>query len=84
MEDRPRMRLYQVLAPSLVGRARHFGSAVALKSEWVCVDAPYFDAPAAAEFALSPRDVPPQQVRTRSMPGPRNPVNVVANSVSYI
>jgi len=43
----PRLRLYQVLAPSLVGRAKVFGNRLALGPGFVCVDAPYFDAPAA-------------------------------------
>lgn len=39
------VRLYQVLAPSLVGRGRVFGSKLALKHEWQALDVPYFDAP---------------------------------------
>lgn len=39
------VRLYQVLAPSLVGRGRVFGSRLALKDEWQALDVPYFDAP---------------------------------------
>eukprot|EP00878_Enallax_costatus_P015917 GHUV01016686.1.p1 GENE.GHUV01016686.1~~GHUV01016686.1.p1 ORF type:complete len:509 (+),score=139.69 GHUV01016686.1:281-1807(+) len=42
---RPRVRLVQILAPSLVGRAFVWGSKLSLKSSWVCTDAPYFDAP---------------------------------------
>ena len=39
------LQLYQVLAPCLVARARVFGSSLALKEDWIPVDAPYFDAP---------------------------------------
>jgi hypothetical protein len=42
------MRIYQVLAPSLVARGHIFGSKVSLKEEWVCVDEPYFNAPGKA------------------------------------
>ncbi|KAG1677749.1 hypothetical protein FOA52_001061 [Chlamydomonas sp. UWO 241] len=62
---RLRLRLYQVLAPSLVGRGRHFGSATSLKSEWVCVDQPYFSAPGVELFPLSPRDLVPTAVLAR-------------------
>ncbi|KAG1677744.1 hypothetical protein FOA52_001056 [Chlamydomonas sp. UWO 241] len=55
----------QVLAPSLVGRGRHFGSATSLKSEWVCVDQPYFSAPGVELFPLSPRDLVPTAVLAR-------------------
>lgn len=42
---RPRVRLVQILAPSLVGRAFVWGSKMSLKSNWVCTDPPYFEAP---------------------------------------
>lgn len=40
-----RVRMVQVLPPSLVGRAHVWGNKLAIKSNWVCVDAPYFEAP---------------------------------------
>lgn len=40
-----RVRLIQVLSPSLVGRAHVWGGKLSLRSGWVCVDAPYFEAP---------------------------------------
>ena len=40
-----RMRLYQVLAPSLLARGRIFGGKLALKAEWLALDSPYFSAP---------------------------------------
>lgn len=42
---RPRVRLVQILSPSLVGRAHVWGNKLSLKSSWVCTDAPYFEAP---------------------------------------
>ena len=42
--ERP-LKLFQVLSPSLVPRAKVFGNKLALKEEWICVDAPYFTAP---------------------------------------
>ena len=39
-----RLRLYQILSPRLIGRAKVFGSKLALKEEWVCIDQPYFNA----------------------------------------
>ena len=39
------LHLYQILSPKLVERAKHFGSTLALKDEWKCIDRPYFDAP---------------------------------------
>ena len=39
------LKLFQVLSPSLVLRAKVFGNKLALKEEWICVDAPYFTAP---------------------------------------
>ncbi len=41
------VRAPQVVSPVLVERAHHFGSKLALKDEWVCVDPPYFSAPGA-------------------------------------
>ena len=39
------MRLYQVLAPSLLARGAAFGSNLRLsQADWQCVDAPYFSA----------------------------------------
>ena len=40
-----RLKLFQILSPGLVGRAKVFGSKLALKEEWVCIDPPYFNAP---------------------------------------
>ena len=42
------LHLYQVLAPSLVARARFFGSELALGAEWLQLDPPYFSAPGEA------------------------------------
>ncbi|GAX74576.1 hypothetical protein CEUSTIGMA_g2025.t1 [Chlamydomonas eustigma] len=39
------LRLYQILPPSLVARAKLFGNAIALPKGWVCVDNPYFCGP---------------------------------------
>jgi hypothetical protein len=44
------VRLVQVLSPALVGRAHVWGNKLAVRSTWVCVDAPYFEAP--GEMAL--------------------------------
>jgi hypothetical protein len=41
------VRLVQVLSPALVGRAHVWGNKLAIRSTWVCVDAPYFEAPGA-------------------------------------
>ena len=41
----PTLRLFQVLAPALAGRAVLFGNKLDLKSNWKCVDLPYFAAP---------------------------------------
>jgi hypothetical protein len=43
-----RVRLIQVLSPSLVGRAHMWGNKLSVRSTWVCVDAPYFEAPGRA------------------------------------
>ena len=40
-----RMRLYQVLAPTMGDRGPYFGTKLALKEDWVKLDAGYFDAP---------------------------------------
>lgn len=40
-----RVRLVQILAPSLVGRAQVWGNNLKVKDSWVCTDAPYFEAP---------------------------------------
>jgi len=47
-----RLRLYQILPPSLLGRAKIFGNKLALKEEWVCVDLPYFAAPGTLEAPI--------------------------------
>jgi hypothetical protein len=39
------LRLVQLLAPALVGRAKVFGNTLALRPDMVCEDMPYFDAP---------------------------------------
>lgn len=39
------VRLYQLLAPELVGRAVVFGAKLALPDSWRCIDLPYFAAP---------------------------------------
>jgi hypothetical protein len=41
------VRLYQLLAPELAGRAVVFGSKLALCDNWHCIDPPYFAAPGA-------------------------------------
>lgn len=41
------VRLYQLLAPELAGRAVVFGSKLALCDDWRCIDPPYFAAPGA-------------------------------------
>lgn len=41
----PTVRLYQVVAPALAGRAAVFGSHLALPRTWHCIDAAYFSAP---------------------------------------
>lgn len=43
-----RVRLIQVLSPNLVGRAHVWGNKLSIRSTWVCVDAPYFEAPGEA------------------------------------
>jgi hypothetical protein len=48
------VRLVQIIAPPLVGRAKVFGNALSLPAGWVCVDPPYFSAPAAGELPLVP------------------------------
>ena len=40
-----RFKLYQILSPQLAFRGRVFGSKLALKDEWVKMDASFFDAP---------------------------------------
>lgn len=40
-----RLRMYQVLSPSQVGRGQVFGSKLFLKDEWTQLDPPYFNAP---------------------------------------
>jgi len=40
-----RLRLYQVLSPRLAARAAVWGDALSLRGSWVCLDAPYFEAP---------------------------------------
>jgi hypothetical protein len=42
-----RVRLIQVLSPSLAGRAHVWGNKLSVRSMWICVDAPYFEAPGA-------------------------------------
>lgn len=39
------VRLYQLLAPELLGRAVVFGAKLALPDSWRCIDSPYFAAP---------------------------------------
>jgi hypothetical protein len=46
-----RVRLVQILAPSLVGRAAVWGNQLSLKSNWVCCDAPYYEAPGGLRFS---------------------------------
>lgn len=41
------VRLIQIVAPALLGRARVFGNQLQFKEDWACVDMPYFDAPGA-------------------------------------
>jgi hypothetical protein len=48
------LRLVQLLAPALVGRARVFGNALALRPDMVCEDMPYFDGPGTAVAPLGP------------------------------
>eukprot|EP00877_Chromochloris_zofingiensis_P010007 jgi/Chrzof1/525/Cz01g19010.t1 len=43
------VRLIQIIAPALLGRARVFGNRLSLNEDWVCVDKPYFDAPGSYE-----------------------------------
>jgi hypothetical protein len=50
-----RVRLVQICAPPVLGRAKVFGNRLALKDDWVCVDSPYFDAPAALVAPLGDR-----------------------------
>ena len=45
--DGGRLHLYQLVSPSLVGRAKHFGNVLALREEWAMVNRPYFSAPGA-------------------------------------
>jgi hypothetical protein len=47
-----RLRLYQILHPSLADRALVWGNTLSLRGAWVCKDGPYFDAPAALFFSL--------------------------------
>ena len=49
-----RLRLFQLLAPALVGRAKVFGNQLALRSDMVCEDMPYFDAPGTLAAPLGP------------------------------
>ncbi|GAX74578.1 hypothetical protein CEUSTIGMA_g2027.t1 [Chlamydomonas eustigma] len=47
------LKLYQILPPPLVARAKVFGNKLALKAEdWTCVDQPYFSAPGSMEAPL--------------------------------
>lgn len=46
------LRLYQVLSPSLSGRAAVWGDALSLKGSWTCLDAPYFEAPGGFESCV--------------------------------
>jgi hypothetical protein len=39
------VRLYQLLAPELLGRAVVFGATLKLPDSWRCIDPPYFSAP---------------------------------------
>lgn len=41
----PPVHHVQILPPSLAGRAKVFGNELALKTDWVMVDLPYFCAP---------------------------------------
>ena len=45
LQEEPPLKLYQILPPSLAGRAKVFGNKLALKDDWLCVDQPYFNAP---------------------------------------
>ena len=59
--NKDELRLYQVLAKSLIGRALAFGSKVELKPEWVPMDKPFFSAPGTME-AMRPRSEANQMV----------------------
>jgi hypothetical protein len=48
------LRVVQLLAPALVGRAKVFGNALALRPDMVCEDMPYFDGPGTAAAPLGP------------------------------
>jgi hypothetical protein len=48
------LRVVQLLAPALVGRAKVFGNALALRPDMVCEDMPYFDGPGTAVAPLGP------------------------------
>lgn len=45
-----RLRLYQVLSPSLAARAAVWGDSLSLKGSWMCLDAPYFEAPGVCAY----------------------------------
>jgi hypothetical protein len=72
----PTVRLYQVVAPALAGRAAVFGSHLALQRTWHCIDAPYFSAPGASGLTApaGPLQLPapqamPSQAHTAAAPG---------------
>ncbi|KAG1663614.1 hypothetical protein FOA52_009713 [Chlamydomonas sp. UWO 241] len=62
------LHMFQVLAPPLVTRGRHFGSTVHTPNGWLCLDSPYYNAPSAMYYALHPADVVPQHLATHKPP----------------
>ncbi|EFJ44638.1 hypothetical protein VOLCADRAFT_95039 [Volvox carteri f. nagariensis] len=51
------IRVFQILSPSLVGRAKVFGNKLALRDEWRCSDDPYLAAPGTLKVPLGPADI---------------------------
>ncbi len=49
-----KLRVLQLLAPALVGRAKVFGNQLALRADMSCEDMPYFDGPGTMHAPLGP------------------------------
>jgi hypothetical protein len=53
-----RLRVLQLLAPALVGRAKVFSNQLALRADMTCEDMPYFDGPGTMYAPLGPERLP--------------------------
>jgi hypothetical protein len=62
-----KLRVMQLLAPELVGRAKVFGNQLALRADMKCQDMPYFDGPGTMTTPLGPEKsiISPPEVGTR-------------------